>query len=337
MGNEFDNPNWSVDTLPATKGVGGNGLNYPSIWPDGAYLLRGDQGHTIEVDKLGIVTVHIDNDVEELNELLEREGLTALADRTPVLAIGSNRAPRSLRDRLTTIPDPTPDDLVVPVFDTQVQGLDVVYGARPTTNGSYPAMLYGDEVTAGTILEVGIAFFNDRQLARVDATEGVVYKRIVLPGCEVHIGDKVVPVQFYSANQAVFWAEDGPRAVSAVKAEGRTIRTMSQLEFSELVMGHLMSNGGMDQLNGIYFDLDNPEHQQILASYRATPPYAHEIVATIAEGKHLTAEKAPRSAATRAIAARLGELGLTKVVGIPEGFVAHTVRRLTNNPKNGKV
>jgi hypothetical protein len=72
---------------------------------------------------------------------------------------------------------------------------------------------------------------------------------------------------------------------------------------------------------GIYFNPQDLIHGQVLESYRNTPPYAQELSGTFFSG-HVGAEKSPKTAGTAAVLKMLGEVGLTKTVGVPDGFVA---------------
>lgn len=324
----FSEPDWTVDRLPSIAGPHGSGLNYPSVWPEGDYLLRAGEGYKVEVDEDGVAIVHSKEGMIGLDELLRKEGLTPLADRTPVLTIGSNRAPRQLHDKMAKIKDATPDDLTVPVLSIQIKGLDVVFAARPSMLGSVPAVMYGGPETENTEVDLAIAFLNDRQLERVDVTEGSVYKRVPLNGCTVEIDDKVVPVQYYQGQSAIFWDEHGPRAVSAIKAEGRTMSALNQADFYDLVLGYFKDHNGMSVLDGIYFNPESAQDREILNSYQNTPAYPHEVSAVVREGRHVGVTEKPRSAATQAVGEVLAQLGLSRTVGLPEGFVAKPTKHL---------
>jgi hypothetical protein len=332
----FAEPEWSIDTLPSIRGTDGDAINYPSVWPEGHYLLRGDRGYRMEVGQDGVATVHTTESVVGLNELLRNEELTPLSERVPVLAIGSNRAPRQLHDKFKGLENPNADDLTVPVFTVEIQGLDVVFAGRPSMQGNFPAVLYTGEHAKETTVELAITFLNKRQLEAMDISERGMYERQDLPGCDVHVGDKTIPVQYYRGSNTVFVDEHGqPRALRAIRAEGRTIPALNQADLFDLVLGHLwqyvgrQSQSGMQALEGIYFDPQAAAHREILRSYAHTPPYAQELARTIGEGRHITATEKPRMAGTAGITAILGELGLTTEVAVPEGFVASLRTKLS--------
>ncbi len=99
-------------------------------------------------------------------------GLTA--GRTPVLAIGSNGAPRRLARKFGA-------DAVVPVLPARLRDHAVVYAAAITSYGSVPATLI--EAPGATAL-VALTFLDERQLDVMNATEqlGRNYDLVALPG-----------------------------------------------------------------------------------------------------------------------------------------------------------
>lgn len=337
MGKEglFAESEWAIERLPAIRRPEGRGITYPSVWPDGPYLLKGDKGYHMEVGNDGVATVHTAEGTVDLSELLRSEELTPLSERTPLLTIGSNRAPRQLSDKFSRLDEPTPDDLTVPVFTIEVQGLEVVYASRPSIQGSFPAVLYAGDDARNTVVKLAITFLNQRQLELMDVSERGIYERVPLPGGEVSVGDRVMPIEFYRGSGAIFTDEEGrARALSAINADGRIIPALDQADFFDLVLSHLNERGGMQALKGIYFNSWRARHRQILRSYMATPPYPHELSATIQEGKHvrkprLLFERKMRMAGTAAVARILGELGLTTEVAVPKGFVARLRTKLS--------
>jgi hypothetical protein len=94
--------------------------------------------------------------------------------RTPVLAIGSNGAPRRLARKFG-------EDAVVPVLPARLKDHAVVYAAAITSYGSVPATLV--EAPGATAL-VALTFLDDRQLEVMNVTEhvGRNYDVMRLPG-----------------------------------------------------------------------------------------------------------------------------------------------------------
>ena len=102
----------------------------------------------------------------------------SIENRTPVLALGSNAAPRQLRRKFTGTAGHIPVSRAV-LFDHVI-----VYSAHFTRYGSLPATLYRH---AGAIAFVAITWLDDRQLARMHETEslGVNYDYVLIEDCRL--------------------------------------------------------------------------------------------------------------------------------------------------------
>ena len=85
------------------------------------------------------------------------------AQRTPVLAIGSNQAPERLVQKFGH--DATH---VIPVQRAQLSGFDVVFSAHISGYGAVPAMLQTSE---GSTVSIAVTWLNDEQLEIMHATE----------------------------------------------------------------------------------------------------------------------------------------------------------------------
>jgi hypothetical protein len=88
----------------------------------------------------------------------------AIADRKPVLALGSNAAPLQLRRKFADLPGHIPVSRAV-LFDHVV-----VYSAHFTRYGALPATLHRYE---GAITFVAITWLDEQQLPRMHETESV--------------------------------------------------------------------------------------------------------------------------------------------------------------------
>jgi hypothetical protein len=135
--------------------------------------------------------------------------------RYPVLAIGSNRAPLQLRRKF-------PEAIGLPIERVQLDGYDVVYGARVSGYGAIPATLIE---SPGTRVEVAITWLSDDELTVMDASEGlgvgyhwydVETNRVVAqrPLSSPKIGA-------YVAAKGVWASGHGPVALRGVTASGR--------------------------------------------------------------------------------------------------------------------
>ncbi|MFD0313355.1 hypothetical protein [Streptomyces flavalbus] len=134
-------------------------LTYPGTWPAESGLLDGDR--FLPLTRL----VH--------------------EDRTPVLAIGSNASPGQLRHKMARFGIDSP----LPMVKARVTGVDVGVSAHVSRMGYVSA----SPVSApGTMRELFVIWLDARQLAVVDASEGVPlpdgnYRRAWLPDGEVRV------------------------------------------------------------------------------------------------------------------------------------------------------
>jgi hypothetical protein len=138
----------SLEALGLAEAPRDRPLNYPGVWPEESGLLVGDR-------------------------LLPLDRVT-YEDRTPVLAIGSNACPGQLRHKMAEFGITSP----VPMLKVRVTGIDVGVSAHVSRMGYVSA----SPVNApGVVRELFVTWFDARQLAVVDASEGA-YDRAWLPG-----------------------------------------------------------------------------------------------------------------------------------------------------------
>jgi hypothetical protein len=108
---------------------------------------------------------------------LARRRVARLADRTPVVAIGSNAAPAQLRVKLAATKPAAADPLVVPMAYVELHGLAVGVSAHVSRPGYVPATpVSGD----GERSRAFVVWLDARQLAVVDRSEAS-YDRVRLP------------------------------------------------------------------------------------------------------------------------------------------------------------
>jgi len=124
-------------------------LSYPGVWPAESGLLVGDR-------------------------LLPLDDHVTYEDRTPVLAIGSNASPGQLRHKMAEFGIDSP----VPMLKVRVTGIDVGVSAHVSRVGYVSA---SPVKAPGVVRELFVTWFDARQLAVVDASEGA-YDRVWLPG-----------------------------------------------------------------------------------------------------------------------------------------------------------
>ena len=126
-------------------------LDYPGAWPATSGLLVGDR-------------------------LLPLDDRVTYEDRTPVLAIGSNACPAQLRHKMTEFGIDSP----VPMVKVRVTGVDIGVSAHVSRVGYVSASPVN---SSGVVRELFVTWFDARQLAVVDASEGA-YDRAWLTGPE---------------------------------------------------------------------------------------------------------------------------------------------------------
>ena len=126
-------------------------LDYPGAWPATSGLLIGDR-------------------------LLPLDDRVTYEDRTPVLAIGSNACPAQLRHKMAEFGIDSP----VPMVKVRVTGVDVGVSAHVSRVGYVSASPVN---SPGVVRELFVTWFDARQLAVVDASEGA-YDRAWLTGPE---------------------------------------------------------------------------------------------------------------------------------------------------------
>ncbi|MFJ5304790.1 hypothetical protein [Streptomyces sp. NPDC088350] len=125
-------------------------LTYPGAWPTASGLLVGDR------------LLPLDDDP------------AVYEDRTPVLAVGSNACPGQLRHKMAEFGISSP----VPMLKARVTGVDVGVSAHVSRVGYVSA---SPVEAPGVVRELFVTWFDARQLAVVDASEGA-YDRVWLPG-----------------------------------------------------------------------------------------------------------------------------------------------------------
>jgi len=148
----------------------------------------------------------------------------SLTDRTPVLAVGSNRAPEQLRRKFG-------DHAVVPVTVARLAGHDVVYSAHMASYGSIPATL---APSPGTVVTVSLTWLTPAQLHHMHKTEavGINYDYAVAEGLPIEpvAGRPSVPIGCYLGRRGAVVFDGAPLALTEIHATNRRLRSLSQPE-----------------------------------------------------------------------------------------------------------
>jgi hypothetical protein len=152
-------------------------------------------------------------------------------ERTPVLAYGSNAAPKVLSRKLALSDQPV---LVVPA---RLREFDVVYSAHISPYGAIPATLQG---SPGTEVRVHVIYMTSAQIGVISATEPN-YEPELLEGieCQVEDGEELNEVSAYTSRHGCLLVDDAELALAAVQARDRTFAAITEPEAMELVRSSL--------------------------------------------------------------------------------------------------
>lgn len=170
----------------------------------------------------------------EHSYIYTHEGIRAFdpaerAGRTPVLAIGSNRAPERLAQKFGHDPAHR-----IPVQRAVLHNFDVVFSAHITGYGAVPAML---QVSPGTAVEIWVTWLDAAQLPIMHETElgAANYHFAELPGVKLVMEDGKLErsVHAYVSQRGHYVHNGRALALADVPARGRRYaeaRTADALE-----------------------------------------------------------------------------------------------------------
>ncbi|HEY2335619.1 MAG TPA: hypothetical protein VGH58_11520 [Solirubrobacterales bacterium] len=180
-------------------------------------------------------------------------------DRVPVLAYGSNAAPRALAHKLALSDDPV---LVVPAW---LHDFDVVYSAHISPYGAVPATL---QRSPGTAARVHVTHMTKEQVVLVSATEPN-YEAVTLEDvdCRPDGGDSVARLSAYFSRHGCLLVEGDEVALAAVQASDRTFAAMSEPEVLEYVREACCPGDGIEE-----FVLANVSDPALAEARTATLP-----------------------------------------------------------------
>ena len=203
-------------------------LLYPYEAPEGSYLLA--KGRLFQLKQ---------RDLEEGN-LVQAEPL--LAGRTPVLAVGSNRAPYQLLRKFGP-------EAIIPVTSARLHNCDVVHSALVSYYGAIPCTAFP---SSGTITELKVVWLDEEQLLHMHKTEGVgvAYDYVEMQGVEHQLEVPVGPVFGYAACAGVLaWEDSQPAGLAAISAQARQFKTVGQGEVAQRVckLTNLTEAGSVEQ------------------------------------------------------------------------------------------
>jgi hypothetical protein len=155
----------------------------------------------------------------------------SLGGRTPVLAVGSNRAPAQLARKFSHL---CAAESEIPVTYGWMADFDVVYSAHVTRYGSIAATL---APSPGTRVEVALTWLTHVQLRHMHETEGQNYDFGRLLGAALALeGRRRTASPFlYHGRRGALAPHGRPLALSAIQARGRRFSAVDQ----EAALGHV--------------------------------------------------------------------------------------------------
>ena len=173
-------------------------------------------------------------DVNAVAAALQAAGADPRAKRTPILAIGSNRAPEQLARKFYDFPKPA----AVILARAWLKDFDVVYGASIAGYGS----IGGATLTAspGTEIEVWATWLDDAQLARMHETEGLssgAYGLFELQQINLAFvaGPEWTSALAYVQRCGALNIGGEPAALKEVPARGRRFQALNQRDVQALL------------------------------------------------------------------------------------------------------
>ena len=159
-------------------------------------------------------------------------------ERVPLLAYGSNAAPRALARKLALSHDPI---LVVPAT---LHGFDVVYSAHISPYGAIPATL---QRSPGTAVEVHVIYMTEDQIELITATEPN-YEPMALADveCKLEGGETYAELTAYVSRHGCLLLDGAEVALAAVPATARTLPELSEPEVLERVRAQTAPDEDLD-------------------------------------------------------------------------------------------
>ena len=188
---------------------------YPYMAPEGGYLLSHGQ-----LFSLGQRRSLEDRDQVQNEHLL--------VGRTPVLAVGSNRAPYQLLRKFGP-------EAIVPVTPACLHDCDVVHTALVSYYGAIPCTAFP---SSGTITELKVVWLDEEQLLQMHKTEGigVAYDYVEMQGVEHQFEVPAGPVFGYAARTGVLnWGDSQPAGLASISAQARQFKKISQKQVAQRV------------------------------------------------------------------------------------------------------
>jgi hypothetical protein len=163
-------------------------------------------------------------------------------DRTPVISVGSNRAPLQLRRKFGA-------RATLPVTSAKLFDCDIVYAATMSYYCAVPATAFP---SPGTVVTLNIAWLDEDQLNHMHSTEalGVAYDFVRFEGGLVDHGRPMAspvfdqPIYGYQSRSPMMAVDQAPVAHALIPAQGRRFQAMDQVA----MLNHVKARAGQDHI-----------------------------------------------------------------------------------------
>ncbi len=180
--------------------------------------------------------------------------------RTPVLAIGSNRAPAQLARKFADFPSPC----AVVVARAALKDFDVVYGAGIAGYGAVGGATLAH--SRGARVEVWATWLDDAQLRRMHETEGLAagvygFLRLKQVDLSFRAGPRWNSAFAYVQSRGAFNLGGAPVALAEVPASGRRFQALRQGQVQAALRDHFAPGASIDS-----FIAENLERPAIRAA-----------------------------------------------------------------------
>ncbi len=162
------------------------------------------------------------------------------ADRTPVLAAGSNRSPEQLARKYADMPDIGS----IPAQRGALHDFDVVYAAHLSGYGSVPATF---QRSPGTVVTVFVLWLTGPQLARMHETEGnYSYDHLEALRLELDGGAGLSAAYAYTSKIGCLSHQGGCVSLAEINARNRQYPALNQTDMQAAIRDRLAPGIALD-------------------------------------------------------------------------------------------
>jgi hypothetical protein len=253
---------------------------YPWERPNGSYLLdgAGDGDGALSLAELSM---------SERDALIERFAAPA-AGRLPLLAIGSNGAPATLRRKFAHFDDAA--DRTVLAIAGRLHEFDVGYSGHPALYGALPATIFPSPGTAvaATLLWLTPAQFTQLTWSELSYQLGRLRTRFSVADADEQFDEVLVFVSRWGA----FCVDGAPVALAAVPAERRTATALTQREALDAAAALALGDGADAEalVRALFADYAALSARVVSTLHAAALPFASERWTPFTGADGVTAE-----------------------------------------------